>query len=244
MAAPWEDLLRVALRNIGDARERLASPRVRFEMRRKAFHVGGAIVAVPVLLLLTFWWAVAFGVSIVAVVVVAFYVRERRFGVAGGLDAVPNPVADAIEMTRRPGERFPWAPVSFTLALIAVGVAVELASLPQTYAFAAYGILGVGDAASALIGVAYGAHKLPWSPRKSWEGLAAGAVAGFLAATLFGAVGYAATRELLPPELVGVFALGALVGALLETLPGEDNVTVPVGSLLVMVGAGTALGLV
>jgi dolichol kinase len=51
------------------------------------------------------------------------------------------------------------------VALAIIATAHQFAGLSWAVAFAAYAILGVGDAASALVGVAYGRHKLPWNAR-------------------------------------------------------------------------------
>jgi dolichol kinase len=109
--------------------------------------------------------------------------------------------------------------------------------------FAAYAILGIGDAASALVGVAYGRRKLPWNRAKSLEGTAAGAAAGFMAGALFGSVPSIAAGLPVPPLYIGIVATGAMVGALAETLPRvEDNIVVPLAAAGAMFGTAAALG--
>lgn len=235
---------RAAFAPLDDAVERLSTPRVRFEIRRKAFHIGGAILAVPIAVFLPSLWGIAFGLTVVAVIVATHFLRERRVRLQG-FEALTDPVGDAIQTTRRPGETFPWAPVSFTLSLVGVGTAVWLLSLPVSYALAAFGILGFGDSASALVGVAYGQHKLPWNARKSWEGTMAGIVAGVVAAVALASFQHAWEGAVLRPALFGVFATSAVVGGLVETLPGQqDNWTVPLASLGTMILLARALGLV
>jgi len=239
---PWETWLANAMAGAADARERLASPRVAFEARRKAIHVFGAIVAVPVFLLLPFEAALLFALAIMALIVVVHVAERRR--IASGLPAfLHKPVATALEVTRRPHESFPWPPILFLVALIVIGTANTWAGFSKAYAFAAFGILGVGDAASALIGVAYGRRMLPWNSRKSFEGTLAGFVASYVAAALLASIAYTVRLEVMPPAMHGVVALGALAGALIETLPRvEDNLFVPLGAYAAMIGAAFALG--
>lgn len=239
---PWDDVLRGVMRPLDDAVERMSTPRMRFEFRRKTFHVAGAVLAVPAMVFLPFVWALLFGAVVVAVIVIAYFVRERRLKVQG-LEALTDPVGAVIQETRREGERFPWAPVSFTLALMAVGAAVQLLRLPVPYALAAFGILGFGDAASALVGIAFGQHKLPWNRRKSWEGTFAGVVVAAAAAIALASFWYAWQGQVLPAAMFLVFGGAALIGGLVESVPGQqDNWTVPVGSLLTMIVAGRLLG--
>jgi dolichol kinase len=88
--------------------------------------------------------------------------------------------------------------------------------------------LALGDAASALVGKAFGRTKL-FGDRKSLEGTLAGFSVGFAAALAYG----------LPPR--AAFA-AALAGALTELLPTtpwfNDNLWVPVASATVLVLMG------
>lgn len=218
--------------------------RVRFEMRRKAFHVVGAIVAVPATLLLP--RAIAVGLAALGVVLVvgAELVLQRRLPKIEPMHSMfTEPVARALIDTRRAGEGFPWSPIMFLGSLVVCALGSDALGLPLSFALAAYGILGVGDAASALIGVAYGRHALAWNARKSWEGTAAGFVGGFVAAALFAASYYAYVAAPMPVAFIALALVGALVGALLESLPGvQDNLAVPVGSWATMAALGLALG--
>lgn len=88
--------------------------------------------------------------------------------------------------------------------------------------------LSLGDAASALVGKAFGRTKL-FGGRKSLEGTLAGFAVGFAAAVAYG----------LPP---GAAFAAALAGALTELLPTtpwfNDNLWVPVASATVLVLMG------
>lgn len=217
--------------------------RIKFEARRKLVHVGASLAGVVVFLLLPFGWAIAFACFVIAVISLAHFVRRKRLKVAPALEKATEPIGDLLDQTRRPHEDYPWAPVSFTLALMVVAAAVTFAGIPRSFAFAAFGILGVGDAASALIGVAYGKHKLPWNRRKSWEGTSAGALAGYLAALVFAGVDHAVRGEVLPFAWLALGGVGALAGAGAETFPNvEDNFVVPLAALAAMVLAGMGLG--
>jgi dolichol kinase len=254
MAAGW-DLLRNAARGVGDARDRFQSPRMQFEFRRKAWHILGAVAAVPILLVFGIAWALVVSAAAIAVIAMAWWmeVRRTRHGASraqGSLNpldpvgALTEPVGKALQSTRRSDETFPWASVTFLLALAAVGLVVALANLNLAYAFAAFGILGFGDAASAIIGVAYGAHRLAWNTRKSWEGIAAGALVGFLGAVVLAVAAYTYRGAVFPAPFLVIFGLAAVVGAFLESLPGlQDNWTVPVGSLATMILAARAFGM-
>lgn len=222
--------------------------RVRFEMRRKLLHVLTAVVAVPMLLVLPFLWVLALAVVGLGVIVSTWLVERHRALKALMLpqyeELVHKPLADVLQKTRREGEDFPWSPVLYTVSLILIGLAHETLGMSWTIAFAAYAILGIGDAASALVGVAYGRRRLPWNRRKSVEGTAAGLVAGFLAGVVMAVIPFAFQGHLMPPLFLGVVLAGAAAGALAETLPRvEDNFVVPITSAAVMFGLSTALGL-
>ncbi|MHB8586317.1 MAG: hypothetical protein ACYDDF_10850 [Thermoplasmatota archaeon] len=229
------------------ARSRTRAERIRFEAQRKAWHIIGAVVAVPILLLFRLALALAFGSVAVIVIIVGWYLSERRGTMAPPLEAVgglAEPVGAAIRATRRSGESFPWAPVTFLLALMAVAILVSLTALSLSYAFAAYGILGFGDAASAMVGVAYGAHKLGWNSQKSWEGLGAGMLGGYVGAIALASADFAYRGTLFPASLFTIIAIAAIIGALLESLPTfQDNWTVPLGSLASMVAISRLFGL-
>lgn len=217
--------------------------RVRFEMRRKVLHVFTAIVAVPMLLLLPFYYA--FGLAVIGIVVVTLtWAIERKRLPPEFKGPLHEPLAEVLQKTRRPNEDFPWSPVLYTLSLIIIGVAHEFFDLSWTIAFGAYAILGIGDAASALVGVAYGRTKLVWNRKKSAEGTLAGLLAGFLAGVVMASIPYAFAQLVVPPLILVVVLVGATAGALAETIPDvEDNFVVPLAAAAAMWGAASLLGL-
>lgn len=216
--------------------------KVRFEMRRKVLHVLTAIVAVPMLLLLPFYYAL--GLALIGIIVVSLtWAIERKRLPPEFKGPLHEPLAEVLHKTRRPNEDFPWSPVLYTLSLIIIGVAHQFFGLSWAIAFAAYAILGIGDAASALVGVAYGRAKLLWNRKKSAEGTLAGLAAGFLAGIVMASIPYVFVGSPVPPLLLPVVIVGATAGALAETIPDvEDNFVVPLAAAAAMWGAATLLG--
>jgi len=96
---------------------------------------------------------------------------------------------------------------------------------------AAWGLLAFGDGFATLAGTRFGAHKLPWNPRKSWAGSAAFLVAGAAGASLLvWWTRFAGGREPWDPVAVLVAPLlAALLASALESLPSliDDNLSVP-----------------
>lgn len=231
-----------------EAIERAAAPdfqlpeKVRFEMRRKVLHVLTAVLAVPALLLLPFWISLALAVTGIVVITLTWGIERKRIPpeLKGPLH---DELAEVLHKTRRPHEDYPWSPVLYTLSLIIIGVAHEFLGLSWAIAFAAYAILGIGDAASALVGVAYGRTKLAWNRKKSAEGTLAGLVAGLLAGVVMASIPYAFAGLAVPLLILPVVVIGATAGALAETIPHvEDNFVVPLAAAAAMWGAATALG--
>lgn len=245
---PAQAALRRAIQRAEEARAAIPEvpPRVRFEMRRKALHVVTAIVAVPMLLVLPF--PLALGLAFAGIVVItATWVIERRrlhhIMLEPYRDFVHDPLAHVLQATRRPGEDYPWSPVLYTTALVIIALAHQALGLSWVIAFAAYAILGLGDAASALVGVAYGRRKLPWNRKKSLEGTLAGLAAGFLAGVVFASIPYAFAGLAVPPLFFAMVLLGAGAGALAETVPRvEDNFVVPLASAAAMFAFALATG--
>jgi dolichol kinase len=220
------------------------SPAMRFELRRKVLHVLVAVVAVPALLLLPFGLVLGLALAGILVIALVWAIDRRYVKPDARLPQLHAPFQAVLRATRRPGEDFPWSPVLYTTALIVIGLAHVLLGLPWALAFAAFAILGLGDAASALVGVAYGRTKLAWNRRKSWEGTAAGFVAGFLAGLLMASIPYIFDVAPVPPALLGVVAAGAAAGALAETIPRvEDNLVVPLAAAAAMFALASAIGL-
>lgn len=222
----------------------VVSERVRFEMRRKLLHVVVAILAVPLLLLLPFWAVLGLAVTGIVVTVLTWAIERRRLPpeLKGPFH---EPLAEVLNKTRRPGEDFPWSPVLYTVSLILIGLAHLQLGLSWSIAFAAYAILGLGDAASALVGVAYGRTKLPWNRKKSVEGTFAGLTVGFFAGAVMGVVpfAFAAGAVALTPLFFLIVLAGAVAGALAETIPRvEDNFVVPLSAAAAMFLLAGALG--
>ncbi len=103
----------------------------------------------------------------------------------------------------------------------------------------AWGLLAFGDAFAALFGLGLRGPALPWNPRKRWTGLLGFILVGTPAA--FSLAYFCAYGDLRisGPALVGLGGaclLAALVGGLVETLPGQidDNLTVPLAAGLVL----------
>lgn len=220
------------------------------EVKRKILHVAAAILAVPFLLFdLTVGILVA--LTGLAVITLIWFLEDRGRELKGPAAQGQRALARTMEETMRPEETFPWAPFYFVGGLIALGVGSELLSAPLSLAFAAYAILGIGDAASALIGKAYGSLEIPWNREKSWEGTGAGVGAAYPWALMLANVYHLwldrppVTGEVsFPLHLVWIIFIGTLVGMLAETLDGEDNLTIPVASWLAMVALAWTVGIV
>ncbi len=233
---PFQAALRRAILRAEEVRDGLPTvpPRMRFELRRKALHVFAAVVAVPVLLLMPLPVGLTIAVGVIVLITSTWLVERWRMQsvlLQPYKDLVHEPVATALEKTRRPGEDFPWSPVLYTVSLLILALSHAFLGLSWTIAFAAYAILGLGDAASALVGVAYGRRKLPWNRRKSLEGLLAGLAAGYLGGIVMSAIPFAFAGLHMPPIFFVVVLVGAAAGALSESLPGvEDNFVVPLTS--------------
>lgn len=239
---PVQAALRRAIERAEHARETLQQvpPRVQFELRRKALHVATAVVAVPLLLFLPLVPLLALCAVGVIAITMTWAIERRRVSrrFAGPLH---DELAHVLASTRRPNEDYPWSPVLYTVSLVVIALAHAFLGLSWALAFAAYAILGLGDAASALVGVAYGRQRLPWNRRKSLEGTAAGLAAGFLAGSFLGALPYVVAGMAIPPLFYGVVLVGAMAGALAETVPRvEDNLVVPLaaaGAMFLLAGA-------
>jgi len=108
--------------------------------------------------------------------------------------------------------------------LYGLAVGFSLVVYPHKAALGAIALLASGDSFSTLVGKAWGKRRWPWNRRLSLEGSLAFFLAGTLYATFF-----------IPFPMA---LLGALVGALVETVPWplDDNVTIPlaVGGVLTL----------
>lgn len=242
---PVQAALRRAIERAEHARAALPQvpPNVKFELRRKALHVFTAVVAVPLLLFVPL--LPLLGLSLLGIIVITFtWAIERRRLSRRFAGPLHDEMARVLSTTRRPGEDYPWSPVLYTVSLMVIALAHQYAGLSWAIAFAAFAILGIGDAASALVGVAYGRRRMPWNPRKSMEGTTAGLVAGFLAGSFLGSLPYVVDGMAIPPLFYGVVLVGATAGAVAESLPRvEDNLVVPLAAAGGMFALAVALGL-
>lgn len=221
------------------------------EVKRKILHATAAILAVPFLLLFEIVIGIAVALVGLALILLVWYLEDRGEELEGAVGEGQRALARTMEETMRPEERFPWAPFYFVGGLILVALLTSAFEAPLSLAFAAYAILGIGDAVSALIGKAYGSIPIPWNRDKSLEGTGAGLAAAYPWALMLANVYHlpfdhpSFTGEVtLPLHLVWIVFVGSLVGMLAETFPGEDNLTIPLTSWFAMVGLGALVGLV
>jgi len=220
------------------------SPAMRFELKRKVLHVVVAVIAIPLLLLLPVGVVLSLGVAGIVVITLVWAIEQRLVEGHPRLAPLHKPLENVLRATRRPTENYPWSPVLYTAALLLIALAHVKLGLSWAIAFAAFAILGLGDAASALVGVAYGRRKLPWNRRKSLEGTMAGFVAGAMAGLVMAGIPFAFAGVVMPPPFFGIVLAGAAAGALAETIPRvEDNLVVPLASALVMFALASALAL-
>lgn len=108
----------------------------------------------------------------------------------------------------------------------------------------AWGVLALGDAGAGVAGMRWGRVKLPWNRDKSWVGLAAGTLAGWVGGSLLWL--FVASRGLQRPAAVadsfswlgfaGVFLVAAVLAALVESAPLalDDNLLAPFTAALVL----------
>jgi dolichol kinase len=206
---------------------------LRTEWIRKGWHMATGLVVTPFLLYTNLNYA-----TIVALAATFFVLTIEMLSLVLGI-RLPF-WTHQLERVRRPYEHFSWASVGFLLTLI---VLVWVCPLPV--ALAAAGMLAFGDGMSSLVGRAFGRHRIPWNPRKTWEGSAAGFVAGILGAyALVAWLGAESTMTYDAALLGGVFVVGAAAAMTAESWPRyEDNVTVPLSAGLAMWAVWWSLGL-
>lgn len=229
------------------------------EVKRKIVHAAAAILAVPFLLLFELVVGIVVCVVGLAVITLVWHLEDREKELKGPAAHGQRAVAKTMDETMRPEETFPWAPFYFVGGLLALAIASELLAVPLSLAFASYAILGIGDAASALIGKAYGSLEIPWNPEKTWEGTAAGIAASYPWALMLAGVYHLWLAGLndfwlagpnlddtlsFPLHLVWIVAVGTLAGMLVETVGGEDNLTIPIASWVTMAALAWTVGLV
>jgi dolichol kinase len=220
------------------------------EVKRKILHASAAVLAVPFLLLFDLLIGVAVALAGLAVIWLVWYLEDRGEELEGPVGEGQRAIAKTMDETMRPEETFPWAPFYFVGGLVLVAVLSDWLAIPLSIAFAAYAVLGIGDAAGALIGKAYGSVAIPWNPDKSLEGTGAGLGAAYPWALMLANVYHLPFDRpsltgvvTIPLHLIWIVLVGTLVGVLVETLPGEDNLTMPLASWAAMAGLAHWVGL-
>ena len=137
----------------------------------------------------------------------------------------------------------------------AVAVLILVLSTPLPVAAAAWGILALGDGSASIVGMRWGSRKWPWSDDKSIAGTIAFCVAGTIAATfLFAFTQTNAAASVPIYDSAEVLIAGikfasitsiamicfwtAAILAFVESLPLplDDNITVPLGSGVALLG--------
>ena len=194
------------------------------ELFRKSLHF--IMVGAYILFLFTFqtWWISAVFVGLLAV---AFF---AVFSLLGRIPGFPEFINE-----RKCGE----LRVSMSLALLMVVLSICLCWgwLEDRYlALAGLYAWGVGDGSAALVGKAFGKHKIPWKladGKKSWEGSIAMLLTASLAVFIILLI-----RGGLPLWACGLTAVAAGAAAAFAELcshGGIDTVTCPLTALSVIV---------
>lgn len=213
------------------------------EIKRKILHAAAAIAAVPFLLLFDLVIGILVAIAGLVVITITWHLEDRGRELKGPAGQGQRMLAKTMEQTMRPEETFPWAPFYFVGGLIALAVASEWTGAPLSIAFAAYAVLGIGDAASALIGKAYGSLEIPWNREKTWEGTGAGIGAAYPWALMLATVFYVVEDVTFPVHLYWIILVGTIAGMLVETLWGEDNATIPIASWITMAALAWWVGI-
>ncbi len=195
----------------------------RVELQRKAIHLGALVLPLAMLALPT--PLARWSLSGLAVLALSLDLARQR------VPAVRRLLVDrAFGWMMRPEEIPPeGGPVVLNGAVwMCLSAAACVWLFPPSVGAAALAMLMIGDAAAAVVGRRWGAHKWPGSP-KSVEGSLAYVVAAF-------AMGLAVTAWPGAGLTVAACALGAVAGAALEALPipVNDNFRVPLLSGLAM----------
>lgn len=221
------------------------------EVKRKILHATAAILAVPFLLLFELLIGVLVALAGLGLIALIWHLEDRGQEIKGPAGHGQRVLAKTMGETMRPEETFPWAPFYFVAGLLAVAVGSKALGVPLSLAFAAYAVLGIGDAASSLIGRAYGSLSVPWNREMTWEGTAAGIVAAYPWALMLAGVYHLwiASPELgeslrFPLHLTWIVFAGTVAGMLAETVDGEDNLIIPIVSWIAMALLAWAVGFV
>lgn len=221
------------------------------EVKRKIIHAAAAILAVPFLLLFRLIIGIVVALIGLGLIALIWHLEDRGQEIGGPAGHGQRVLAKTMGETMRPEETFPWAPFYFVGGLVAVAIGSKALGIPLSLAFAAYAVLGIGDAASSLIGRAYGSLSVPWNEAMSWEGTAAGIAAAYPWALMLAGVYHLwiASPDIgdslrFPLHLVWIVFVGTVAGMLAETVDGEDNLIIPIVSWTAMALAAWSVGLV
>ncbi len=180
------------------------------DARRKLVHVFAA--GVPYVAALAFVPVIAALCVMIVVYSVSEWVRLNGYKVPLVSDVT------ALCIRRQERRRFVLAPVT-----LALGVAASLVLFSYEVATVTILIVAFSDSVAALVGRAWGTMRIPYNTSKSVQG----SVAAFV-------VAYACAVFYFP---VHVAVVAAIVSTLIESLPiGDDNVTVPIGTGLILTG--------
>ncbi|MBI2982561.1 MAG: phosphatidate cytidylyltransferase, partial [Deltaproteobacteria bacterium] len=156
--------------------------------------------------------ALSKGVLVLTIIGLAVLYLVYESNVADGR-TVPI-LTPAIEKAKRLSEK----KIAQSPFMMGIGVLITVLIFPLMPAAAGLMQLAFSDMAAAMIGLLWGRHPLPHSPKKSWEGTGAFFI---MALFLMPLIGY---------SIPASFLL-ALVGATVESLPYKDwdNLFIPVG---------------
>ncbi|OGQ57668.1 MAG: hypothetical protein A3I75_07875 [Deltaproteobacteria bacterium RIFCSPLOWO2_02_FULL_50_16] len=178
--------------------------RLKTEIKRKLIHILG-LVFVPLL-----YYSQEVALILCGGLIPIYWIEEYLFRQEFKLKGM----IPFFQQCKRPYEKdvFVFDPI-----YMVVGVFFAMLFYPVPAAACAIFQVSLADAGAAIMGVACGRTKIPWNPRKSWQGSGAFFIIAFLVSLLF----FDWNNSLLL----------ALVGTLLEQTPfkGIDNLVVPLG---------------
>lgn len=178
------------------------TPEMKGEIWRKILHMG-IIIFLPIA-------AISKGVlALIVMGLVLLYLAYESYTQEGG--SIPI-VSEGIRRAKRLGEQ----KIARSPFLMFAGVLVTVFLFPLKPAAAGILQLAFADMAAALVGLMWGKRKIPYSPKKSWEGFLAYALISFSLMLLF----FSFWESLLL----------AIAGAFIESLPYKDwdNFLIPV----------------
>lgn len=190
----------------------------RIELLRKLVHVGSGFLA---LLLCVLSWKQALLLALGAFV----------------FNLLVLPRIGGRSMHREHEKARGWA-FGILVYPLSVGVLIVVFRDRLELAAAGWALMAFGDGMASVVGSLAGRHRLPWNPRKSWEGIAAFVVFGVGIGLPIAALVAAGQSRILGsawPLAVGL-VVAAVVTALAESVDSgvDDNIVVP------LLGAGLA----